>query len=83
MTIELQHPEAIKQEEKPGSIVFTDITPTAPFEIQTTKIDIYRKDARKILDVWSIEFNKVGINAMIAALIIEARGFGNYGSNNP
>lgn len=78
----LNNPSAVKQVDKPGMIDFIDIMPAEPFALQASKVTEYRKDARRILDAESGTFNKRGINALIAALIIETRGFDYYGEGN-
>lgn len=53
------------------------------FNIPKNKVDSYRSEARLILDRLSKDFNPMGIDAIMAALIIEVQGNEYNGMKNP
>ena len=53
------------------------------FCLPKNKVDSYRKEARSILDRLSKDFNPMGIDALMAALIIEVQGNEYNGIKNP
>ncbi len=53
-----------------------------PFSIQKRKIEEYRKDARKIIDKLSKEFNAIGVENILAAMVIEMVGNNYSGKEN-
>ncbi len=42
-----------------------------PFSIQKFQVDNYRASAKKLLDELSTEYNAMGINSLIGALVYE------------
>ena len=51
--------------------------------IPKNKIDSYRAEARKLLDKLSKDYNPMGIDALLSALLIEVQGNEYNGKGNP
>jgi len=58
------------------------IKPKASFQISKLQAKNYLKDARRTLDEMSKDFNPVGINSLLGALVYEHIGKGYNGKEN-
>jgi hypothetical protein len=58
------------------------VLPADALKLPKKSVDNYVKQARHLLDGLSNEYDLMGIEAVIAALMVESIGNGNYGKMN-
>lgn len=75
-------PNTIRIADKGENSTMYYVMPAYSLALSKNSVDAYTEHARKLLNELSNEYNAIGMQGLIAALLIETMGNGNNGIHN-